>query len=161
MTLTGLVRLLVDQFLPDSHQHYLFENHRQMDIYHVPASIVPSYLQGRPSTLIKHCLVRKTKSNKFTRDSVHETDSPGSFEIIKDSGTKYTVSYFMESDDQMPSCTCKDWARWHIPRKHFFAIFHELPDWSWESLPTGYLSSAYLTTDNEALANYFINQGVS
>ena len=28
MTLTGLVRLLIDQFLPDSHQHYLFENYR-------------------------------------------------------------------------------------------------------------------------------------
>ena len=61
----------------------------------------------------------------------------------------------------MPSCTCKDWARWHIPCKHFFAVFREIPDWSWESLPTGYLSSAYLTTDNEALADYFINQGVS
>lgn len=50
MTLTGLVRLLVDQFLPDSHQHYLFENYRQMDIYRVPADVVPRYLQGRPRT---------------------------------------------------------------------------------------------------------------
>jgi hypothetical protein len=103
MTLTGLVRLLVDQFLPDSHQHYLFENYRQMDIYRVPANVVPSYLQGRPRTLIKHCLVRKTKSNKFTRDSIHQKDTPGSFEIIKDSGAKHTVSFFTESNNQMPS----------------------------------------------------------
>ena len=36
MTLTGLV--LIDQFLPDSHQHYLFENYQQMDVYRVPAN---------------------------------------------------------------------------------------------------------------------------
>ena len=161
MTVTGLVRLLIDQFLPDSHQHYLFENYRPTDIYRLPANVVPSYLQGRPHTLIKHCLVRKTKSNKFTRDSIHQTDTCGSFEIIKDSGAKHTVSFFTESDDQMPSCTCKDWARWHIPCKHFFTIFREIPDWSWESLPTGYLNSSYLTTDNGALVDYFMNQGVS
>ena len=160
MTLTGLVRLLVDQFLPDSHQHYLFENYRQMDIYRVPANVVPSYLKGRPRTLIKHCLVRKTKSNKFTHDSIHQNDIPGSFDIIKDSGAKHTVSFALESDDQMPSCTCKDWARWHIPCKHFFAVFREIPEWSWESLPTKYLSSAYLTTDNRALVDYFVNQRV-
>ena len=27
MTLTGLVKLLTEQFLPDIHQHYLFENY--------------------------------------------------------------------------------------------------------------------------------------
>ena len=80
---------------------------------------------------------------------------------ISESGAKHTVSFFTESDDQMPSCTCKDWARWHIPCKHFFAIFREIPDWTWESLPTCYLSSSYLTTDNGALVDYFINQGVS
>ena len=55
-------------------------------------------------TLIKHCL----KSNKFTHDLIHETETPGSFEIIKDSGAKHTVAFSTESDDQMPSCTCKD-----------------------------------------------------
>ena len=81
--------------------------------------------------------------------------------FIKDSGAKHTVSFFTESDDQMPFCTCKDWARWHIPCKHFFTIFREIPDWSWESLPTGYLNSSYLTTDNGALVDYFMNQRVS
>ena len=128
MTLTGLVRLIVDQFLPDSHQHYLFENYRQMNIYHVPATTVPPYLKGRPCALIRHCLVRKTKSNKFTRDTIQQTDRSGTFDIIKESGDKHTVTFTMEQDDEMPSCTCKDWARWHIPCKHFFAIFHELPE---------------------------------
>ena len=65
----------------------------------MPANVVPSYLKGRPRTLIKHCLVRKTKSNKFTHDSIHQNDTPGSFDIIKDSGAKHTVSFALESDD--------------------------------------------------------------
>ena len=60
----------------------------------------------------------------------------------------------------MPSCTCKDWIRWQIPFKHFFAIFQEVPEWSWKSLPVKYVESAYLSTDNEALAQYFISKGV-
>ena len=89
-----------------------------MDTYRVPANIVQGYLKGRPCSLIRHCLVCKTKSNKFTGDSVHQTDVPGIVNI-KASGGKHTVTFATEAHDEMPSCTCKDWARWRIPCKHF------------------------------------------
>ena len=41
MTLTGLVKLLMEQFLPDIHQHYLFENYRQQQFYR--ASEIPGH----------------------------------------------------------------------------------------------------------------------
>ncbi len=154
MTLTGLIRLLVDQFLPDSHQHYLFENYRQLDIYRMPADLVPEYLKGRPRAIVKHCLTRKTKSNKFTQDSIIKDDKPGVFNIVKANGDRHTVTFATESDKDMPSCTCKDWVRWQIPCKHFFAIFREVPEWSWQSLPGKYLQSAYISTDNQALVDY-------
>ena len=160
MTLTGLIRPLVDQFLPDSQQHYLFENYRQMEIYRMPADLVPDYLKGRPRTFIKHCLVRKTRSNKFTGDSVQQTDTPGLFHIKKDDVVKHTIIFGRQTGEEMPSCTCKDWVRWQIPCKHFFAIFREVPEWSWQSLPAKYLQSAYLSTDNEALSEYFSSKGV-
>ena len=47
-----------------------------------------------------------------------------------------------------------------IPCKHFFAIFREHPEWSWESLPNKYRNSGY-TSDNNALIDYFTNLGVS
>ena len=143
MTLTGLIRLLVDQFLPDSHQHYLFENYRQMDIYRMPADLVPEYLTGRPRTFIRHCLVRKTRSNKFTGDSIQQTDTPGLFYIKKGDAVKHTLKFGSQDDEEMPSCTCKDWVRWQIPCKHFFAIFREVPEWSWKSLPIKYLQNAF------------------
>jgi len=77
MTLTGLVKLLTEQFLPDIHQHYLFENYRQQQFCRVTSDTVPDYLRGRPQAVIKHCLVRKTNSNKFTAEAIQTTEKPG------------------------------------------------------------------------------------
>ena len=73
---------------------------------------------------------------------------------------KHTITFGSQTGEEMPSCTCKDWVRWKIPCKHFFAIFREVPEWSWQSLPAKYLQSAYLSTDGEALSEYFSSKGV-
>ena len=44
MPLTRLVKLLTEQFLPDIHQHYLFENYRQLPFYRAASDTVPDYL---------------------------------------------------------------------------------------------------------------------
>ena len=46
MTLTGLVKLLTEQFLPDIHQHYLFENYRQLPFYHAASDTVLTLEEG-------------------------------------------------------------------------------------------------------------------
>ena len=35
----------------------------------------------------------------------------------------HTVSFGVEAEDGMPSCTCADWQQWHVPCKHFFAVY--------------------------------------
>ena len=42
-----------------------------------------------------------------------------------------------------------------IPCKHLFAIFTHRSAWSWNNLPQTYLQSAYLSTDTQALQDYF------
>ena len=60
------------------------------------------------------------------------------------------------SQDNMPSCSCKDWKKWHLPCKHFFAVFRlKEAQWGWNALPQEYLNSAYLSTDNDATDAYF------
>ena len=59
----------------------------------------------------------------------------------------------------MPSCTCPDWRTHHIPCKHFFAVFQHRPSWTWNSLPKGYLESAYISTDTSLAA--FDHQEIS
>ena len=92
---------------------------------------------------------------------IQDANEKGTFYITKASGEKHTIKFASESNDRLPSCSCKDWVRWHIPCKHFFTIFREKPEWTWDSLPEKYLKSAYLSSDNEALTNYFKSQGAN
>ena len=62
MTLSALI---VEKFLPDSYQKYLFLNYKQSDMYRTYKSFVPSYLQGRPRSVILHCLERRSKALKY------------------------------------------------------------------------------------------------
>ena len=56
-----------------------------------------------------------------------------------------------------PSCTCMDWAHYHIPCKHFFPIFNHQEDWSWHFAPLAYLTSPLLSIDHKALVSEFSN----
>ena len=134
----------------------MLQNFQQSSMYRSYHSHIPSYLHDRPRSVIIHCLDRRTNSSKFLADSIHDIDSEkGVFEVEKTSGSKHRVNFGISSSQQMPSCTCKDWLRYHIPCKHFFAIFTHRSAWSWNNLPQTYLQSAYLSTDTQALQDYF------
>ena len=106
--------------------------------------------------MIIHCLDRKTKGERFPVHSVHDVNgAAGVFEVEKESGSKKTVDFDHHNEWNMPSCTCKDWQRFHLPCKHFFAVFHHRVNWQWEQLPQSYLQSAYLSADSDALAKHF------
>ena len=44
-----------------------------------------------------------------------------------------------------PSCTCYDWERQRFPCKHFFAVFHHVPSWSFDNLPSAYKDLPFFT----------------
>ena len=99
------------------YQNYVFQNFKQLDHYRLPSSAVPEYLHGRPPSVVKHCLIRKTKSNKYTQDAVKHAKTPGESYVIKDT-KKHTLN-FGTSNNSIVACSCKDWKKWHIPCKHF------------------------------------------
>jgi len=47
----------------------------------------------------------------------------------------------------MPSCDCYDWQRFHLPCKHFCAVFHLYPDHGWDMLPASYRDSPFFRLD--------------
>ena len=156
MILSALAILLIETYYPDAHKKYLCMNYMQSNQYRKYKSIVPEYLQDRPRSTILHCLERKSKSCKYTTDDVSATDiTLGIFEINKSESKTYTVSFGFDANDKMPYCTCPDWIKWHIPCKHFFTVFRLYPSWDWYKLPQKYLESAYLSTDQESLNNFF------
>ena len=151
ITLSHLVTILVDEFLPEMLQKYKKENFAMSESYRSYNEFVPEYLKGRPRPVILHCLTRIRKGEKFTKESVKHTSESNQFTIKNASGKEHTLKF--TNDENMPECTCKDWTRWHIPCKHFFAVFNHFPNWGWASLPTKYLENEYLTADSAVLTN--------
>ncbi len=64
---------------------------------------------------------------------------------IASNGKTYTVDFGLATGT--PSCSCHDWLNWHVPCKHFFAVFRLSTNWSWGNLPTTYLASEYIISD--------------
>ena len=156
MTLSAIASLLIDYFLPEMHQKYLFLNYKQTSHYRSYKSFVPTFLHGRPRSVVLHCLERQSKSLKYTRDDVRDIDGKeGVFNVTGSSGNDHTVSFGTNTNDTMPSCTCRDWITWHIPCKHFFSVFRFYPLWDWNKLPDSYRDSAYLSTDTSSLNTFF------
>ena len=155
-TLSSTVSIIVESFLPTRKQQYLLQNFQQSSMYRSYHSHILSYLHDQPRSVIMHCLDRKTNSSISLADNIHDIDSEkGVFEVEKISGSKHRVDFGISSLEQMPSCTCKDWLRHHIPCKHFFSTFTHRSAWQWDNLPQTYLQSSYLSTDTHALQDYF------
>ena len=154
MTLSSVAKLLVEDFLPESRKIYLFKNYKQSSSYRSYKEIVPVYLRERPRNVILHCLHRQAGSLKFTEEDIQDVDpDSGRFKVVK-CGKKERIKNFGQSSN-MPSCNCLDWERFHLPCKHFFAIFRFRPAWTWDMLPKSYLESSYLSLDNQALQSYY------
>lgn len=161
MTLSAVATLLVEVFLPETYQKYLFLNYKQSPEYRSYKSFVPDFLHGRPRSVIIHSLERRSKSLKFTKDDVCLVNNTGEFSVKGSSGCSHTVSFGINSNNGSPSCSCRDWLQWHIPCKHFWTVFRFYPSWSWNSLPESYKSSAYLSSDTEAMDTFFGEQSTS
>ena len=152
MTLSHIVNSITNEFLPALHYKYVFKNFKQSDLYRSNPSVVPEYLQGRPKQTILHCLHRLASSNKFSHLDVSQAaPNQGTFEVKGNKGN-YTVEFGHQSGE--PKCTCKDWLTYHLPCKHFFAVFRHCPGWGWERLPNSYLGSPYLSLDQQAITSY-------
>ena len=152
--LSAIIALIVEVFLPESYQKYLFLNYKQSSQYRTYNSIVPDYLRDRPKTVISHSLERRSKALKYTIEDVSLVDNrKGFFSVKGTSGKNHNVNF------ALPSCSCRDWVTWNLPCKHFFAIFYHYPKWNWNSLPGAYLSGPYLSSDHSAVTNFFQPSG--
>ena len=149
LTLSQLVIILYDEFIPESYHKYLYLNYRMSDTYRKYNDFVPEYLQGRPRQVIIHCLDRKSSSRKYTEEDILTRDVLSGHFTFKGSKQVHTLDFGLAT--RKPSCTCPDWLQWQIPCKHFFGIFRLVEDWGWDALPEAYRKMPYLCTDHSAL----------
>ncbi|XP_065894780.1 uncharacterized protein [Dysidea avara] len=154
-TLSALVTQLSDRFLPDLHRNYVLQNLKGSPMYREYNDVVPNYLHGKPRSVVLHCLERKARSNRYDDEDIVLSDEDGIFKIKKLDTFKHTVNFLQ------PSCTCKDWIRWHLPCKHMFAVISLRAEWGWNALPKSYRESPYLQADNDAIMHYYGDSGDS
>ena len=110
MTLSAIATLIIEYFLPDTYQKYLFLNYKQSGQYRSYKSFVLEFLHDRPQSVIIHSLERRSKSHKYIKEGVCIINSDdGMFTIKGSNNNDHTVSF------TTPSCTCRDWVEWHIP----------------------------------------------
>jgi len=109
--------------------------------------------------LLFHCLKRKAEGEKLESSCVISIDShTGKFQVKGRGEQPYFVSFGFTSLEEMPSCSCPDFTKHFSPCKHFFAIFHWHDYWTWNSLPSSYLSSPYMSIDWPAIHQYFADR---
>ena len=157
MTVSALVRVLVESFLPDMRRKYVIQNLKVSEWYRQYRSFVPDFLRGRPRSLIIHCLERQARAKKFDEANIKSNPQDGTFTIMKQVKGSHTVDFGVDSSE--PSCTCKDWKKWKIPCKHFFAVFNTKPEWGWNALPPLYLQSACLSCDTATVTCFYKDFG--
>jgi len=107
---------------------------------------VPALLHNRPHDVVQHVMVRYGEGLKFRKESVIRK-GVGHFQV--QSATDSSLQYMLYFDaDGMPSCDCFDWKRFHLPCKHFCAVFALYPDSGWDKFPAGYRDSPFFTVDD-------------
>ena len=154
VSLSHVVSIVIEQFLPEQHRKYLFLNFQMDPTYRAYTTHVPNYLQGRPRNVIIHCLEREEKVRKtLSREDITDTDiENGIFSVRGKSGYTHTVDFGRQRGK--PTCTCQDWSRNNIPCKHFFLVFIHKGGWGWSSLPQSYLNNPYLSSDGVSIADF-------
>ncbi|XP_063234777.1 uncharacterized protein LOC134537844 [Bacillus rossius redtenbacheri] len=139
-SLTGMLKIVINNYLPDAYKKYCSENSiKEFN------SDIPSYLMNRPQHFIKHVLTRISAAQyDFTKDSITEV-SDGIFAV--ESSTDKGRMYYVNFDDA--SCSCMDFMTFRFPCKHMCAVFEFLPNWSFLQLNSAYITSPYITLDSE------------
>ena len=99
--------------------------------------LIPAFLYNKPKIFVQHCLKRLIPMEDIERKGDAFIVNSGS-----GSGILHTVS-------TMPTCTCKDWDKFHWPCKHLLAVINSpsYPSFTWEGQPETYSNNPVFLID--------------
>ncbi|XP_078600554.1 uncharacterized protein LOC144875486 [Branchiostoma floridae x Branchiostoma japonicum] len=149
-SLTELITVLVTQFTTNTLRKYTQLNIESSSMYRRYNENIPVYLRDRPRGFVQHMKARLEEAKDYTANDVIELDHDTFSVKSQSEPSKYHTVYFGDDED-MPCCTCRDWARHLLPCKHFFAIFQQVSGWGWENLPASYKDNPLFTLDDSCL----------
>jgi len=148
-SLTGMLTILIEEFLPSNYERYCDENLKCNSWYRAYASNVPEYLRNKPRDLVKHCMLKIEEAKHYDKTGITVVGEKR-FKMLSfesESRQRKVYSIFFGDENTMPSCSCESWRRSAYPCKHIFAIFAKYAEYSWESLSPLYITSPFLCLD--------------
>ncbi|XP_028417456.1 uncharacterized protein LOC114541851 [Dendronephthya gigantea] len=143
-TLSAMLTILTQQFLPESYTKYVQLNVRYSDGYSKYNSALPPFLNNRPRDMVNHII--KRWEGAIGPHNITQLENNGEFKVKSSLSTKaYLVIFGNKST--YPSCQCLDWQKHHLPCKHFCAVFQHT-QWKWDSLSSLYKNNPLFCLDD-------------
>ena len=137
MSLSSLLSVLLRQFWPDNYEKYAAAQFRMTAAYRQYYSWVPEFLHQRPRP------VMRIKNWKREVHWDRHTDIRWWSRPVQGILLQYMLEH------------CQDWLAYHLPCKHFYAVFKFKTEWSWDKLPKEYVNSPRLSFDKDVLQSAF------
>nr|XP_047127050.1 uncharacterized protein LOC105844598 [Hydra vulgaris] len=140
-SLSGMVTVLVDQFIPETYSRYVEANIRRCSDYRLYNSNLPKWLCNKPENFTRHCiekigLVKDCNNLKIT---FHENSkNKQMYEVKSFTSAKSYIVTIGGQDTKFPDCQCIEWKKTLMPCKHMVAIFQHCDGVSWDLLPDSY-----------------------
>ncbi|XP_046840157.1 uncharacterized protein LOC124434315 [Xenia sp. Carnegie-2017] len=126
-SVSDLVDVIINHFLPDSYKKYKEQNIRCTSSYRGYDDRVPKYLHDRPRGVVQHIISRIDSGIQISNI---KKETPKLF-IVQGAECAYQVR--LGSDEELPSCQCLDFRTKKLLCKHICAVVQQ-PDIGWESL---------------------------
>ena len=161
-SLSELLTVLVNSFVPKHYKRYIELNVKYGDGYKKYASGIPEYLRNRPKQIVDillEKLYRATPDMKVTNvghNVSHHVES-------SEEGTAKLTCYniFLGNETKFCSCcNCHDFRRYRMLCKHFFAVFNS-GEAMFSDLSSLFLKHPFMVLDNNLFGENCINDQVS
>nr|XP_047144725.1 uncharacterized protein LOC124818213 [Hydra vulgaris] len=153
-SLSGMVTVLVDQFIPETYSRYVEANIRRCSDYRLYNSNLPKWFCNKPENFTRHCiekigLVKDCNNLKITFHEISKNKQM--YEVKSFTSAKSYIVTIGGQDTKFPDCQCIERKKKLMPCKHMVAIFQHCDGVSWDLLPDSYRLSPYFCLDNSVI----------
>lgn len=146
--IVDFLKLLVDELIPSFYDRYVSRNildYRNQCLLAKLPSNSPSYLQYKPSIVIKHVTERMEAIN-ISEYTINQIQT-GLFWVQNKNEPDATYAMCFGDATTLPSCVCIDWLKYRLPCKHMLAVFQGFSGWGWDMLSSLYSGNPTLNMD--------------
>nr|XP_047131654.1 uncharacterized protein LOC124810593 isoform X2 [Hydra vulgaris]XP_047142244.1 uncharacterized protein LOC124816635 [Hydra vulgaris] len=145
-SLTAMLSICIEEFLPHKYDNYCDDNRRAHASYKKYHDEIPAYLINRPPSLVKHCMKLIDKLQGVDLRGISAMTDKLYNVASFNSNSREIYQCYLGDSEHLPTCSCPNWFRSLYPCKHFFAIFIK-DNLTWSAFGTSYANSPYFMLD--------------